>query len=76
MRYATNGCIAFARCPAILAQDEPSPIPGVIRDRGSPNRYADIIADFGIVAIPYDYREKSAYLRMRGACRGEENWGA
>jgi len=27
MRYATNGCIAFARCRAILAQDEPSPIP-------------------------------------------------
>jgi hypothetical protein len=53
MRYATRlGCIAFARCRAILAQDVPGPIQ---RDRGSPNQYIFMMPDNGNVAIPYDY---------------------
>jgi hypothetical protein len=34
-----------------------------------------MIADFRLVAIPYDYREKSAYLQMHAVCRAKENFG-
>ena len=74
--YATSGA-SLSRAPSegSSCPGRIPPDPGNRRDRGNPIRNVAMIADFRLVAIPYDYREKSAYLQMHAVCRAKENFG-